>query len=377
MKPIDVYPLYDIIPVKGEGSWVWDDRGQKYLDMYGGHAVISIGHSHPHYITRISKQLQQIGFYSNSVVMPIQQELATKLGEVSGYEDYSLFLCNSGAEAIENAIKLAAFNHPGDKIIAFDKAFHGRTSMAIQCTDTMKNRTQFDHNNRVVRLPFNDIEAFEKEWDDFVCAVIIEGIQGIGGIHVPTAEFMQLIRSKCDVTGAKMIVDEVQSGFGRSGKFFAHQYCGVQPDIIPIAKGMGNGFPVGGVLASPKLTSFQGMLGSTFGGNFLACAASLAVLEIMEEEQLMENAVVQGDKIMEAVAGLPGVRAVRGAGLMIGIEMDFPVADLRKKLLFENHIFTGSSSDPNVLRLLPSLAFKAGETELFLQEFAGILEAVG
>ncbi len=366
MKPIDVYPVYDIEPVRGEGAYVWDAQGNKYLDFYGGHAVISIGHTHPHYVQRISEQLQNIGFYSNSVKMPIQEEYAEKLGAMSGYDDYHLFLCNSGAEAMENAIKVAAFNSPGKRIIVFDKGFHGRTSMAVSCTDNDRIRTQFDNVTQITRIPLNDLASLRETFDEDVCAVIVEGILGIGGIQVPTPEFLATIRELCDEHKAIMILDEVQSGFGRSGRFFAHQWSEVRPDVIATAKGMGNGFPIGGVLVHPKLEAWRGMLGSTFGGNHLACAAGLAVLEVMEREALLDNALAREQELRKELLGVEQISEVRGHGLMLGLVFDFPVADLRKSLVFDQHIFTGSSSQPNVLRLLPPLTIGSEDVQRFI-----------
>ncbi len=366
MKPIDVYPVYDIEPVRGEGAYVWDAHGNQYLDFYGGHAVISIGHTHPHYVQRISDQLQNIGFYSNSVKMPIQEEYAEKLGAMSGYEDYHLFLCNSGAEAMENAIKVAAFNSPGKRIIVFDQGFHGRTSMAVSCTDNDRIRTQFDNVTQITRIPLNDLTLLQETFDENVCAVIVEGILGIGGIQVPTPEFLATIRQLCDEHKAIMILDEVQSGYGRSGRFFAHQWSEVRPDVIATAKGMGNGFPIGGVLVHPKLQAWKGMLGSTFGGNHLACAAGLAVLEVMEREALLDNALAREQELRKELLNVDQISEVRGHGLMLGLVFDFPVADLRKSLVFDQHIFTGSSSQPNVLRLLPPLTIGSEDIQRFI-----------
>ncbi len=370
MKPIDVYPVYDIAPLRAEGAYVWDDQGTKYLDFYGGHAVISIGHTHPHYVQRISDQLGKLGFYSNSIKMPIQEELATKLGELSGYADYDVFFCNSGAEATENAIKVAAFSRPGkSKIIVFEKGFHGRTSMAVSCTDNQKVQTQFDNQTDIIRLPLNNVEALKEHFDDQVCAVMVEGMLGIGGIHVPNKLFLETIRSLCDQHGAIMILDEIQSGYGRTGAFFAHQLQEVRADVITMAKGMGNGFPIGGVLVSPELARWKGMLGSTFGGNHLACAAGLAVLEVMENEALLTNAQDKGNYLIEELSRINQVKEIRGAGLMLGLVMDQPVAELRKSLVFDHHVFTGSSSEPNVLRLLPPLSIDDHECDQFLEAF--------
>ena len=374
MNPIDVYPVYDITPVKAEGAYVWDDKGTKYLDFYGGHAVISIGHTHPHYVQRIGDQLSKLGFYSNSVKMPIQVELAGKLGELSGYVDYEVFFCNSGAEATENAIKVAAFSQPEkQKIIVFEKGFHGRTSMAVSCTDNKKVRTQFDNHADIIRIPLNDVTSLQANFSDQVCAVMVEGMLGIGGIHVPEKGFLQAIRTLCDEYGAIMILDEIQSGYGRSGAFFAHQLQGVKADVITMAKGMGNGFPIGGVLVSPEMTRWKGMLGSTFGGNHLACAAGLAVLEVMEKEDLLANAQEKGKYLMKELSGIEQVQQIRGAGLMLGLVMDEPVADLRRSLVFEHQVFTGSSSEPNVLRLLPPLSIDDHACDQFLEAFQNVL----
>lgn len=367
MNPIAVYPVYEITPVRGEGAYVWDDQGKQYLDFYGGHAVISIGHTHPHYVKRINEQLGQLGFYSNSIKIPIQEALAQKLGEHSGYEDYDVFFCNSGAEATENAIKVAGFSQPEkSKIIVFEKGFHGRTSMAVSCTDNQKVQTQFDNHKDIIRLPLNDESALKAQFTDEVCAVMVEGMLGIGGIHVPTKAFLATIRALCDQHAATLILDEIQSGYGRTGAFFAHQLQGVKADVVTMAKGMGNGFPIGGMLVSPGMTRWKGMLGSTFGGNHLACAAGLAVLEVIESEGLLENARTQGKHLMEGLATIDQVKSVRGSGLMLGLVMDHPVADLRKSLVFDHQVFTGSSSEPNVLRLLPPLTIVEQEVDQFL-----------
>ncbi len=373
MKMLDVYPVYDIQPERGEGCFIFDDKGHRYLDFYGGHAVISIGHSHPHYITRISAQLSDLGFYSNSIKIPIQEVYARKLGELSGYPDYGLFLCNSGAEAIENAIKIAAFNYPGKRIVALQGGFHGRTSMSVSCTDNDRIQTKFDQSGVVDRISINDMRALEQTMGDDVCAVIFEGIQGIAGIHVLQTEFLQRARILCDQFNACLILDEVQSGFGRSGRFFAHQGQGVQADVITMAKGMGNGFPVGGVLAKPGLDIWRGMLGSTFGGNHLACAAGLAVLEVIENEDLIHNAQQQGDYLIQQLLEMAGIKEVRGKGLMVGLECNEPVADLRKELLYDHHIFTGGSSNPNVLRLLPPLSIGQAEIDSLIQALQNVL----
>lgn len=372
MKMLDVYPVFDIEPVKAMGSYIWDEKGNRYLDFYGGHAVISIGHTHPHYVTRIQDQLNQLSFYSNSVKIAIQEECAAKLGALSGYPDYDLFMCNSGAEALENAMKLAAFNCEGDKVIVFEKGFHGRTSMAVSATDNPKIQTKFDNKTAMVRLPLNDLEALETAMDSSVCAVIVEGILGIGGIHEPTTIFFNEVRKRCDQFGAALILDEVQSGFGRSGHFFAHQKARVKADIVAMAKGMGNGFPVGGVLVSPELETWKGMLGSTFGGNHLACAATLGVLEVIEQQELMKNATQRGEQLIRYFEGWDQVKEIRGSGLMLGLVFDFPVAPMRKSLVYDQKVFTGSSSEPNTLRLLPPLTI--GDEEI--EEFVRACEAV-
>lgn len=370
MKLFEVYPLFDVEPVKGEGNYVYDAVGNKYLDFYGGHAVISVGHSHPHYVKRIEEQLHKIGFYSNSVGIGLQRELAEKLGRMSSYEDWNLFLCNSGAEANENALKLASYANGRSKILAFEGAFHGRTSLAVLATDNPKIKFPVNEGAEIIRCALDDIETVEKELrSESICAVIIESIQGVGGIKMPSDDFLRQLRSLCDQTGTVLIIDEVQSGFGRSGKFFAHQYSGIQPDLISIAKGMGNGFPVGGVLVAPQIKAQYGLLGTTFGGNHLACAATLAVLEILEENELIMHAAELGQELTEELVTLPGVKEVRGRGLMIGIEMNDPVAELRKKMLYDHHVFTGSSSDKNVIRLLPPLTIGKEEKEWIMNAF--------
>lgn len=368
MNLFDVYPLFDITPVKGLDCHVWDDQGTKYLDLYGGHAVISIGHSHPHYVDRIEQQIRKIGFYSNSVQNPMQGELAHKLGKLSGYEDYDLFLCNSGAEATENALKLASFQTGRKKIISFKGAFHGRTSAAVAITDNAKIQAPINGTEHVSWLELGDVEGLEKLLNTReYCAVIIEGIQGIGGIQLPGEGFLEAAQTLCEQSGTILILDEIQSGYGRSGKFFAHQYTNVRPDLITIAKGMGNGFPVGGVLISPKFEAKYGMLGTTFGGNHLACAASLAVLEVIEQENLMDKATQVGAYLMSQLAALGGFQEVRGLGLMVGIEMDSEIKSLRSTLLKEHHIFTGSSKNPNVLRILPPLTLPASGIDEFVE----------
>lgn len=373
MKLFDVYPLFDIEPVKAKGSFIWDKNGTKYLDLYGGHAVISIGHTHPHYVKKLTDQLNTIGFYSNSVKIKMQEELADKLGTLSGYNDYQLFLCNSGAEANENAMKLASFCNGKKKVIAFSKSFHGRTSLAVAATDDAKIVAPINATENIQFLPFNDEAALEKAMSDDVCAVIIEGMQGVGGVQVPTTSFLKTIKSLCEKHKALFILDEVQSGYGRSGKFFAHQYSGVKPDIITTAKGMGNGFPVAGVLISPGIQPKHSMLGTTFGGNYLACAAAIAVLDVIKEENLINNALKLGNYLMEQVKGIEGVKEVRGLGLMVGIELDIPCAAIRNELLHEHKMFTGSSSDKNTLRILPALNITKQEIDMFLGAFKNVL----
>ena len=368
MKPFDVYPLFDVNIVRGKGCHVWDDKGQEYLDLYGGHAVISVGHSHPHYVEALTRQLNLLGFYSNSVINKLQVELAERLGKACGYEDYQLFLINSGAEANENALKLASFHNGRSRVLSAKGAFHGRTSLAVEVTDNPKIIAPINANRHVTYLPLNDLEAFKAELaKGDVCAVIVECIQGVGGIRLATPEFMQGLRQACDETGAVLICDEIQCGYGRSGKFFAHQYLGVQPDLITVAKGIGNGFPMGAVLVSPKFKPVYGQLGTTFGGNHLACAAALAVLDIIEEEHLVENAAKVGQFLMDGIRSLhlPHVVDVRGRGLMIGVELDVPYKEIRSKLLFDEHCFTGCSGT-NVLRLLPPLCLTEAEAADFL-----------
>lgn len=356
MNLFDVYPLYNVTPVSAEGSVVVDDKGQKYLDLYGGHAVISIGHSHPHYVKRIKDQLDNIGFYSNAVQSPIQQELAKKLGQLSNCENYNLFLCNSGAEANENALKMASFITGKSRIIAFQSSFHGRTSAAVAATDDEKINAPINKQQKVTFLPFNDLDAFEKEIEKRdVCGVILEAIQGVGGLDQPTSVFYQKIAKLCKENEVVLIADEIQCGYGRSGKFFAFQHHGIEPDIITIAKGMGNGFPVGGVLLHESIKASYGMLGTTFGGNHLACAASLAVLEVIEEEGLVQNAKKMFEYVLEKAQEIPQIKQVKGRGLMFGLEFDFDVSDLRKRLIYNKHIFTGGAKDKKVLRILPAL----------------------
>ncbi len=362
----DVYPLYDIEPVKALGSYLWDKNGVRYVDLYGGHAVISIGHTHPHYVQKLTEQLQAIGFYSNSVQIPQQQELADKLGAVSGYDSYRLFLVNSGAEANENALKLASFHTKRKKVVAFRKAFHGRTAGAVAVTDNPSIVAPLNYNEHVSFLPFNDIEAIQQGITEETAAVIVEGIQGVGGIQVAGEDFLKALRKKCDETGAILILDSVQCGYGRSGKFFSHQFSGIDPDLITMAKGMGNGFPIGGVLISPKFDASYGLLGTTFGGNHLACAAGIAVLDVIKEENLLENAQEMGSYLWKGIEEIGGYKELRGRGLMIGIEYDFPVKELRNNLLFKHKLFTGVAGS-STIRLLPSLAIGREEADLFLE----------
>ncbi|MGL6268506.1 MAG: aspartate aminotransferase family protein [Chitinophagaceae bacterium] len=369
MKLFDVYPVNDITIVKAKASYVWDDKGMQYLDLYGGHAVISIGHTHPHYVERITNQLNKVGFYSNSIHIPLQQELAEKLGKLSGKQDYQLFLCNSGAEANENALKLASFFTGRKKIIAFKKGFHGRTSLAVAATDNPNIVAPVNQTDNIIFLPFNDQEALEncfKEQGDKIAAVIIEGIQGVGGIHIAEDAFLQQIRSLCDKYGAVYIADSVQCGYGRSGKFFSHDYASVNADIYSMAKGMGNGFPIGGIMIAPHIPSKHFMLGTTFGGNHLACAAALAVVEVMASENLMANALAMGNTLMQQLSEIPALENVRGRGLMIGFDLPEKIRDLKKRLLANQHIFTGEAK-PNVIRLLPSLALNQRDADSFME----------
>ena len=368
MDLFDVYPLNNITITKASGSCVWDDKGTKYLDMYGGHAVISIGHTHPHWVKRIEDQLAQIAFYSNSIIIPLQQQLAQKLGHISGKEDFHLFLCNSGAEANENALKLASFHNGKKKVVAFSKAFHGRTSLAVAVTDNPKIVAPVNETDNVIFLPFNDEAALDEcfaQEGSLISSVIIEGIQGVGGINIATDSFLQKIRSLCDQYNAVYIADSVQCGYGRSGQFYSHDHAGVPADIYTMAKGMGNGFPVGGIVIAPHLKSSHGMLGTTFGGNHLACAASLAVLEVIEQDNLMENALTTGNYLLQNLAETEGIENVRGRGLMIGFDVPDELKDLKKNLLYKHNIFTGESK-PNVIRLLPSLALTIPQADDFL-----------
>ncbi len=373
MNLFDVYPLQNIEPVSAKGSWIWDKNNEKYLDLYGGHAVISVGHCHPHYVEKLTEQLRKINFYSNSVHIPIQEELATKLGEASGYPDYALFLCNSGAEANENALKLASFHNGRSKVVAFTKAFHGRTAGAVAATDNPSIVAPVNYNAHVTFLPFNDIETIENHNFDDVAAVIVEGIQGVGGIQVASEDFLKAIRKRCNESGAVFILDSVQCGYGRTGKFFSHQhYTDLHPDIMTTAKGMGNGFPIGGVLISPLFKAKHGLLGTTFGGNHLACAAAVAVLDIIKNESLVVNAEKVGNYLFKNLQTIGGYKDLRGRGLMIGIEYDFPVDALRNKLLFEYKIFTGVAGK-NTIRLLPSLALSTYEADMFLEALVKLL----
>lgn len=369
MNLFDVYPIFDIEIERGEGVYIYDTEGTKYLDLYGGHAPIAIGHSHPHYIKRITDQLNKIGFYSNSIQIPMQNELAEKLGKISGKEDYSLFLCNSGAEANENALKLASFHNAKKKIISFHKGFHGRTSLAVAVTDNPKIVAPINEISHSVKLPFNDVEALNNAFDDDVCCVIVEGIQGIAGIFEASAEFLQAIRDLCDKHNAVFILDSVQCGYGRTGKFFTSDHFGIKADIYTTAKAMGNGFPIGGVVIAPKFKASHGLLGTTFGGSHLACAAALAVLEVYEKENLMDNAKLVGDYAIQKLKGIEGVKEVRGMGLMIGIELDQNAGVIRKNLLFEDKIFTGSASNPNTIRLLPALNIGKEHIDIFVEKF--------
>lgn len=369
MQLFDVYPVNDITIEKAEGSNVWDDKGTKYLDLYGGHAVISIGHTHPHYVKRVTDQINKVGFYSNSIHIPLQKQLAEKLGKISGKEDYQLFLVNSGAEANENALKLASFHNGKKKILAFKKSFHGRTSLAVAVTDNPKIVAPVNETDNVVFLPWEDEAALEAAFKQYeVSSVIIEGIQGVGGIRVASASFLQKIRALCDANNAVFIADSVQCGYGRSGKFFSHDHAGVNADIYTMAKGIGNGFPLGAIIIAPHIQASYGLLGTTFGGNHLACAAALAVLEVIEKENLIENAATVGAYLIEELKKLPQILEVRGKGLMIGIELPESMANVKKDLLFKHKIFTGEAK-PNVIRLLPSLALTKAHADEFLAAF--------
>ena len=373
MKLYDVYPLFDVNIVKGEGCKVWDDKGTEYLDLYGGHAVISIGHAHPKYVEKISNQVATLGFYSNSVINTLQQNVAEQLGRISGYEEYNLFFINSGAEANENALKLSSFKNGKKRVIAFKKAFHGRTSLAVEITDNPKIIAPINANGHTTYLQLGDIEGVRAEIEKGdVTAVIIEGIQGVGGVVIPDSEFLQQLQEVCNATDTTLILDEIQSGCGRSGKFFAHQWAGIKPDIITQAKGIGNGFPIGVVLISPKFQAVYGELGTTFGGNHLACAAAAAVLEVMEEENLLENVNRVGEYLMEELKKIDGIKEVRGRGLMIGIEFEEPIKEIRRRLLFAEHVFTGVSGT-NVIRLLPPLTLTMEQASDFMERFKRVL----
>lgn len=372
MNLFDVYPLNDIEIVKASGSSVWDATGQEYLDLYGGHAVISIGHTHPHYVGRLTDQLAKVGFYSNSVKIPLQVALAEKLGQVSGKSDYQLFLCNSGAEANENALKLASFYNKRKKVIAFKGAFHGRTSLAVSATDNPKIIAPVNETDNVVFLPFNDVAALQQAFSNYgeeISSVIIEGIQGVGGIKEASVDFLKSIRSLCDQYDAVFIADSVQCGYGRTGDFYSHDYAGISADVYTMAKGMGNGFPIGGISIAPKFVPWHGMLGTTFGGNHLACAAALAVLEVMDQDQLIKNAAEVGTYLIAELKKFNQVKEVRGRGLMIGIELPAELPNVKKNLLFKHHIFTGEAK-PNVIRLLPALNLTKGQADQFLEKFA-------
>lgn len=376
MKLYDVYPLHPIEIVRGQGSYVWDKNGQAYLDLYGGHAVISIGHTHPHYVNRLKEQLDQLGFYSNSIENPLQQQVATLLGEVTGLADYQLFLCNSGAEANENALKMASFHTGRKKVIAFEKAFHGRTSLAVAATDNPKIIAPINETTNLVFLPFNDEEALAQAFASYgeeIAAVIIEGIQGVGGIQVATPSFLQKIRTLTTQYGTVFIADEIQCGYGRTGSFYAVDDAGVQADIYTMAKGMGNGFPIGALALAPAFKPWSGQLGTTFGGNHLACAAALAVLEVMQQNQLIRQAKERGDYLLDALQKLDKIVAVRGKGLMIGIDFEPELKALRQDLLFKDYLFTGQAS-PNVIRLLPALSLSETEADIFLEKFSKRLQ---
>ena len=373
MELFDVYSLFDVTPVRAKGCTIWDAEGQKYLDLYGGHAVISVGHSHPDYVAALKDQLDNIGFYSNSVKNPLQVELAHKIGELSGYEDYTLFLDNSGAESNENALKVASFHTGKDRIVAFHRSFHGRTSGAVAVTDNPKIVSPFNANHKVTFCDLNDAEAVEKELKKGdVAGVIIEGIQGCGGIHIPDDGFMKTLESLCHKYGALLILDEVQSGYGRTGRFFAHQWADTKPDVITMGKGIANGFPCGGILIAPYIQAVKGMLGTTFGGNYLAMAAAIAVADIFKKEKLVENAYEVGEYLKNSIPDSPLIKEVRGRGLMIGIEFNCPIADIRRKLLFEKHIFTGVAGS-NMIRLLAPLCLTKADVDTFIKSFKEVL----
>ncbi len=377
MNLFNVYPLYSVTPVKAEGCYVWDDKKTKYLDLYGGHGVISIGHSHPYYVAKLKLQLDRIGFYSNSVQNPLQLELAKKLGELSKCKNYNLFLCNSGAEANENALKLASFQTGKKRILAFKSAFHGRTSAAVAATDNPKINAPLNQQQKVTFLPLNQIALVKREIENHdVCAVIIEGIQGVGGLDEGTTEFFQDVQKVCKENNVMFIVDEIQSGYGRSGKFFAFQYHNVQPDMITVAKGMANGFPIGGVLISEKIEAKHGMLGTTFGGNHLACTAAISVLDVIDNENLMANVNEVSAYFLDKIKIVPQVKTVKGRGLMLGVEFDFEVAEIRKKLIFEKHIFTGGASNKKLLRILPPLSVTKSQIDEFVDALEEIIKTI-
>lgn len=370
MNLFPVYSLYDVEPVKGCGSYIYDADGTEYLDLYGGHAVISIGHAQPHYVDMISRQVATLGFYSNSVINTLQNQLAQRLGEISGLDDYSLFLVNSGAEANENAIKVASFHTGKQRVLAFKGAFHGRTSGAVELTDNPKINAPFNVTDKVTFVPLNDIDAVQRELaTGEYCAAIIEGIQGVAGIQMPGDDFLRQLRDVTTRHGVCLILDEVQSGYGRTGRFFAHQYAGIKPDLVTMAKGMGNGFPVGGVLIAPHFQAWSGMLGTTFGGNHLACAAAIAVLDVIKEQNLVANAEQVGSYLIERLKAMPGIKEVRGRGLMIGIEIEGSAPELRKRLVYDRHVFTGGAGQHTV-RLLPALGLTIAQADAFLQAFA-------
>ena len=376
MKLYDVYPLFDVEIVKGRGCYVYDSQGTEYLDLYGGHAVISVGHSHPHYVEALTRQAQQLVFYSNSVVNPLQRELAARLGAACGYDDYQLFLVNSGAEANENAMKLASFHTGKKRVVAFDNAFHGRTSLAVEATDNPKIKAPVNINGDVTFVPLNDIEAVAAEIDKGdVAAVIIEGIQGVGGINIPSDQFMRQLRELTARAGVVLIADEIQSGYGRTGKFFAHQWSGIKPDLITVAKGICNGYPMAGLIIGPQFKPFYGELGTTFGGNHLGCAGAIAVLEIFEKEHLVDNARIVGEHLLERLKTVPGIKSVRGRGLMIGLEFDYPVKELRNRLISEQHVFTGASGQ-NMIRLLPPLVLTIAQADEFVARLQAALGVV-
>ncbi|GAB0157104.1 aminotransferase class III-fold pyridoxal phosphate-dependent enzyme [Chryseobacterium sp. Alg-005] len=379
MNLFNVYPLFNINPVKAQGSFLWDDKGEQYLDFYGGHAVISIGHNHPYYQNKLKEQLEKISFYSNSVQNELQTELAEKLGKLSGYEGYNLFLCNSGAEANENALKLASFHNGKSKVLYFSGSFHGRTSAAVSVTDNPDIVAPVNYSGRFIKSEWNNIEQLEEIFEaqgSEISSVIIEGIQGVGGIMIPTIEFLTKIKELCEKHDTVLILDEVQSGYGRSGYFFAHQEFGIEPDIITTAKGMGNGFPIGGVLIHPKFKASNGLLGTTFGGNHLACAAAIAVLDVMKDESLIENAQEMGNYIENEIKDFPHIQSIRRKGLMIGIELDRNCSEVRSSLLYDHHIFTGNSNDKSVLRILPALNIRKEETDLFINALKTVLENI-